>query len=200
VDIPTFITDFADQAVILPFTAIVGIGLALAGWYRGAAAWVLAIAATLAFMLVLKIACLACGSLIADGLHSPSGHTAASAAALGGFAGLAMRLRTGEWRWTVPLASAVAIVIGLSRLALHVHTVLEVALAGAVGVLGASALVLLAGRPPRRLRVAPLLGAAIATVVLLHGVRLPAEGAIKDFAALHLWPLSACKPAFASLD
>jgi membrane-associated phospholipid phosphatase len=143
-------------------------------------------------MLALKLAFLACGDLVAGNLHSPSGHTASAAAAFGGFAGLVARLRTGNWRWTIPLAAAVAVAVGLSRLALGVHTPLEVVIAGIVGVLGATALVAFAGRPPNGLRLRPLLATMVFVSLLFHGFHLPAEAAIRDFAALHFWPLSAC--------
>ena len=49
----TFLTDFADQAVILPLALAIGIALLMQGWRRGAAAWAAAVFATFAAMLAL---------------------------------------------------------------------------------------------------------------------------------------------------
>jgi hypothetical protein len=43
-----FITDFADQAVMLPVVAAIDIALLAQGWRRGAAVWVGAAAGTFA--------------------------------------------------------------------------------------------------------------------------------------------------------
>lgn len=188
-----FVTNFADQAVLLPLVGAVAAGLYVAGWRRGALVWSGAIACTWAAMLLLKLACLACGYLIVEGLNSPSGHTAAAATAFGGIGGLIVRWRGGNWRWTIPISAGFAAVVGLSRLLLHVHTPLEVAIAGVIGVLGATVLVATAGMPPSRVRLWPLLGAMAAVVLLLHGLHLPAESAIRRFVSLHVWPLSACQ-------
>jgi len=189
----SFIANFADQAVMIPMVFAVAAGLYFAGWRRGALVWSGAIACTWGVMLLLKLACLACGHLVMDGLLSPSGHTAAAATAYGGICGLLVRRSGGDWRWTVPISAGFAAVVGLSRLVLHAHTPLEVVIAGAVGVSGATVLVALAGAPPSRVRLWPVIGAMAAVVLLLHGLRLPAEAMIRHFALLGVWPLSACQ-------
>ncbi len=180
---------------MLPLVCAVAVGLYFAGWRRGALVWSGAIACTWGVMLLLKLVCLACGHLFADDLLSPSGHTAAAATAFGGMCGLLVRWRGGDWRWTVPISAGFAAVVGLSRLALQVHTPLEVAVAAVIGVLGATAMVALAGLPPLRLRLWPVVGAVAAVILLLHGFQLPAERAIKHFVLLRMWPLSACQQA-----
>ena len=100
--------------------------LAALGWRRGAAAWVLAVGATLGTMLVLKLAFLACGTVLPSiGVHTPSGHTAAAALAAGGLAALLSR---GNNRGGHVLAWALgaAIVVGFTRVALAMHSVPEV--------------------------------------------------------------------------
>jgi len=190
-----FVTNFADQAVLLPLVCAVAVGLYFAGWRRGALVWSGVIACTWVAMLLLKLACLACGYLIIDGLNSPSGHTAAAATAFGGIGGLIVRWHGGNWRWTIPISAGFAVIVGLSRLALYVHTPLEVAIAAAIGITGATSMVAIAGLPPPRIRLWPLVGAMVAVIVLMHGLRLPAEAAIKSFVALRVWPLSACLQA-----
>ena len=50
----TFLTDFADQAVVLPIVVAVGVALLAQGWRRGAVAWALVVVVTFATMVVLK--------------------------------------------------------------------------------------------------------------------------------------------------
>ena len=187
VTIAAFVTDFADQAVLIPSAIAVAIGFGAAGWYRGALAWSGVLACTWVSILLLKLACLLCGSLWAEGLHSPSGHTAGAAAAVGGFFGLIVRRRGGDWRWTIPISASLATAIGLSRLALHVHTGLDVLVAGVAGVISAMVLVMLAGPPPPRLRLSPIITALAVMILLLHGSQASAEATIQRIAASEFW-------------
>ena len=187
-----FVTDFGDQAVLLPLAAGVVLVFVMAGWRRGAMAWALAVAGTLALTLVLKLGFLACGPLLLiDHLRSPSGHTAAGAAIYGGLLAMMARRATGHGRWTAACALSAALIIGASRLALGAHTGLEVAMGGAVGVCGALAAERFAGMPPPRPRTSQVAAVAVFILVLLHGAHMPAEAAIRS-AALGLWPLSPC--------
>jgi undecaprenyl-diphosphatase len=188
-----FITDFGDQAVLLPLAIVVALGFAAAGWRRGAVAWTAAIGTTLATVLLLKLSFWACGHLLADGIvRSPSGHTAAAAAIYGGLLAVVARPVAGHRRWTLACALSVALVIGTSRLALGVHNALEVTIGGIVGVCGALAAVSLAGPPPSTMRISRMAAMTMFVVMLLHGVRMPAEAAIRT-AALDIWPLSGCR-------
>ena len=78
-----FITDFADQAVVLPLAVCAGIFLRIAGWMRGALVWAAAVIGVLGTMLVLKLVFQACGHLLPfPSVHSPSGHTASAGGAI----------------------------------------------------------------------------------------------------------------------
>jgi membrane-associated phospholipid phosphatase len=171
----TFLTDFADQAVLLPLALIVALCLAIGGWWRGAAAWLLGVGATLAVMLLLKIAFIACGPDYI--LRSPSGHTAAAAVVVGGLTAVLADSR----RHAVSAAALAALLIGASRLTLGVHTPLEIVVGAATGIGGAALIAGLAGPAPklRRNRIAV---AALLVVVLLHGMHMPAEAHIRGFA------------------
>src|SRR4051794_41985585 len=80
-----FLTDFADQAVIMPLVLAVAVALALQGWRRGAFVWLVVVAATFAMMLALKLAFLACTPLFSPmDIQSPSGHVAAATVVAGG--------------------------------------------------------------------------------------------------------------------
>ena len=172
--IVTFLTDFADQAVVLPLVAAIAIVLIGRGWWRGALAWLGVIGVTFCVVLVLKLSFLACGPVFAPWtLRSPSGHTAAAAVVAGGLAALL----TGRLAAALPVALLAATGIGMSRVALGYHSVLEVVIGAALGVTGAAAMSRLAGPPPSG-RTVSLLAAAGVVALMLHGFRLPAEAAI----------------------
>jgi membrane-associated phospholipid phosphatase len=183
-----FLTDFADLAVLLPLALCIGLGLALAGWRRGAAAWGVALVGALATMLFLKLLLLGCGSASA---LSPSGHTAAGTTVYGGAAALWLR------RWLPPVPAAllggcgVAALIGVSRIAIHAHLPIEVVIGAAVGLAAILVLLLLAGPRPVGLPVRWLIPAAVAVALLLHGTRLQAEPRLRAMAG---WlPAAVCK-------
>ncbi len=185
-----FVTNFADQAVILPLVLAIGCTLAALGWVRGALAWVLAVSAILALMLSLKLVAFACGP---PELRSPSGHTAAAAVVLGG---LAVVLGHGRRGRAVLLAAGLGcVLIGISRLILGVHTAPEVAVGGTVGIGGALALRWLAGTPPRGLRPGWLAAVAVTVVVLFHGWHLDAEPRIHHVALLAAREFRVCRGA-----
>lgn len=189
-----FVTDFADQAVILPAAALIAVLLASGGWRRGALAWSIAIVGTFALMLVLKLGFGACGHLIGNGdIESPSGHTAAAGVFYGGiFAYLAERL-FGRTAISLLAILIVVVLVGVSRVVLGAHTVAEAIVGALVGSLAALMMVRGAGPPPEKgKRLAAFLLPACLLIVLLHGIRLPAEAAIRHYAD-ETWPLSACR-------
>lgn len=191
----SFLTDFADQAVMLPLATAVALVLALSRWWRGCAAWVATVVAVLGTMAVLKYAFFACAPVLGQtGIRSPSGHTAASAAIIGGGLVLFLRGRI-PTALLVLLPIAVAVLFAVTRLAVHAHTVPEVIAGGIVGLAGAAALPILAGpRPP-----SPVWPAALAACVILvglHGVRLHAETALHSLRLFTWLPLpTACLAA-----
>ncbi len=196
-----FVTDFADEAVILPVAIMVLAVFLATGWRRGALAWAAGVGSVLGVMLVLKIVVFACGHLLPwVGLASPSGHTAASAVVYGGI----LAFVAPESRRAAVVAAcwggAVALLIALTRLGLGVHTLADVIVGAGVGVVGAVAMRMLAGRKPAVLPAPWLLVAVVAAMAVFHGSRLEAETRIR-WAAVDLWPLSICRedPAFKSM-
>ncbi len=183
-----FLTDFADLAVLLPLAICVGVGLAIAGWPRGALAWAAAIGTTLSLMLGLKLAFLGCGSSHA---LSPSGHTAAGTVVYGGIAALWLRRWLAPWPAALLAGSTMAAIIGMTRVALHAHIPIEVAIGAAVGLGGILLLLKGAGPRPARLRVTWLIPATMILAFLLHGMELQAEPRLRAFAG---WlPPSVCR-------
>lgn len=185
-----FVTDFADQAVVLPVACAVFLALGLLGWRRAALAWGLCVAATLGSMLVLKLVVMACVGGAAD-LMSPSGHTASAACIYGGAVGLLVPGRRSGTLAAGLAAASLACLIGLTRLWLGVHTLADICVGGVVGVAGAAAMRRLAGVRPSSLAPWRLGAAALAAMALFHGSRLDAEPHLR-WAASRIWPLSLC--------
>ena len=182
------ITDLGDQAVILPLLLAVGLVLLLAGWWRGALAWFIAVPATLGAVLVAKLSTMACQSLMPPvGLLSPSGHTASAAVVYGGLLALVI----GGPRAALLCGAAVAGLVGYTRVSLGVHTVADVVAGGLIGTAGAVALALLAGPRPALRRWIGVAAAAVAVLVLFHGRHVYAEMHIRQMSQ-QIWPLSLC--------
>jgi len=195
-----YLTDFADLAVVLPFAVAVGLALLWAGWRRGALAWAVVVPATLATVLAAKMVVSACGTYLPfhaalyHGLKSPSGHTASAAVVYGGLLSLLLPEPPRGLRRpfaAVLLAGLFAILVGGSRLALHVHTRSDVVAGAALGIAGALVLARLAGPRPARLPLGRPLALALLVVLLLHGHHLRAESQIDRLSRI-FWPLTLC--------
>ncbi|HEY8290412.1 MAG TPA: phosphatase PAP2 family protein [Acetobacteraceae bacterium] len=185
-----FLTDFADQAVILPLVLAVAIALAVQGWRRGAIVWLGVVGVTFGTLLALKLVFVACWPFFGPmDIRSPSGHVAAATVVAGGLAALLTRTRA----MILPAAAIAAAVIGFSRLVLGMHSLPEVVLGAAVGLAGAATLLRLAGHPPA-LRTTPLVTVIVLVAVLFHGMHLPAEAAIRHTAFRAARFLSVCQP------
>ena len=175
---------------MLPLAVAIGLALALSGWWRGCAAWGVAVVGVLGTMAVLKVAFFACAKLLGDtGIHSPSGHTASAAVIMGGALILFLRGRLPVVVLAlIPLS--LAILFGITRLSVHAHSLPEVIVGGCIGLAGAAALAVLAGpRPPAPGWPAAL--AAIAILVGLHGMRLHAESMLHSWTSFSWLPLPA---------
>lgn len=170
-----YLTDFADQAVVLPLIAVVALVLGVLGWRRGALAWLVAVGVSFAAVLALKLVFATCGPALGMvSLRSPSGHAAAAAVIAGGIA--VMMGQAGQR--VAAIAGVAAAVIGVTRVVLGLHTPAEVVLGGALGVLGVLGFAALAGKPPA-LRVRWLAAAVVGVALLLHGQHLNAETSIR---------------------
>jgi membrane-associated phospholipid phosphatase len=192
-----YLTDFADQAVILPLVLAVAVALAVQGWRRGALIWLIVVGATFAATLTFKVVFLACSPLFGPmDVHSPSGHVAAATVVGGGLAAMIFRQRAS----ILPVALLAAVVIGVSRLVLGMHSFPEVVVGALIGLAGAVAMLRFAGPPPH-LRIAPLIAVIVVVAALFHGLHLPAEAAIRHtaFRAAQLIPACRGVPEFQRL-
>jgi hypothetical protein len=175
-----YLTDFADQAVILPLVLAVAVALAVQGWRRGAFVWLIVVAATFLATLTFKLMFLACSPLFGPmDVHSPSGHVAAATVVTGGLAAMLTRRRTN----ILPAAVLAAVVIGISRVVLGMHSLPEVIVGALIGLAG----------PPPRLRVAPLIAVIVVVAAVFHGLHLPAEAAIRHTAFRAAQYIPACR-------
>ena len=176
-----YISDFADQAVILPVAGIVLICVVLLGWWQAAGAWLLGVGGVLSAMIFLKYGLvILAGMFGSEYMSSPSGHVAAACVIYGGMSLLL-------FQGVVP-AAVLALVpvllaafVGYIRVALGAHTMGEVLAGAIVGCLGYAAMAAMIGRRPR-LATWPVAAAGGCTMLALHGMHMPAEAAIR-FAA-----------------
>lgn len=186
------VSDFGDQAVILPLVAMVGLVMALAGWRWAALAWAVTVPGTLCVVMLAKMYVVACAGAAERAWHlqSPSGHTASAALVYGGL--VAIIIPSPRPVVTAFLAAlAAASLVGASRLALGVHTPADVVVGGAIGVLGACTLVNFSQRHPASASRLSVVATAALLVALLHGHRLHAEEQIGQMAFI-IWPFQAC--------
>jgi membrane-associated phospholipid phosphatase len=191
------LSDFADQAVVLPMAVGTALMFALFGWRRGALAWSAAMGGTLGLILALKLLrFFVCDDLLLEAAAwNPSGHTAAAAAVYGGLVAAVVRSVWNLERCLLPCTAAItlpfAVSIGATRLTLGLHSTMEVVVGGTVGVGGAVAFIALAGPPPHTVRMSRVAAVGLVIIVVLYGFRMPAEAAIKSIVTM-LWPFSGC--------
>lgn len=180
-----WLTDFGDQAVVLPVSCVVLLFLRFGRWRRGVLAWAATIVGTLGVMLVLKLGIGAYGwRLGTDQLNSPSGHTASATVLYGNLLSILWR-RIGL-STTLLGACMIAVAFAASRLILHDHTVPEVVVGAVVGIGATLVFRLLAGPVPHRLRRGWMVVAILVVMAFFHGHRLPAEQQIHAFATTRL--------------
>ena len=173
--------------MILPVAVAMFACFLATGNRRAALAWAVFVPATLLAVLLAKVAVAGCPAAFPPWMHlvSPSGHTASAALVYGALAGmLAKRVRS---PWAAGAAVAgFAVLFGVSRLALGVHTPADVVAGGLIGGAGGLATFMLSGTgrggPPLR-HASLFLVVLLVTVVPLHGLHLDAEGTIRHLAA-----------------
>lgn len=116
----------------------------------------------------------------------------------GGIAALLMKqIQLGTRSWalaTLATALGMAVLIGVTRVQLHAHSLSEVAVAMGVGTAGALAFARLSGRELVRRSGVPVMAGALLVIVLFHGRHLPAEAMIQGASAdlLRQW-IGACQ-------
>ncbi|PYD69481.1 phosphatase PAP2 family protein [Komagataeibacter swingsii] len=184
-----YVTDFADQADILPVVLTVACIMGLRGWWQGMYVWSVVVGLTLGTMLLLKIAGLYYAWLTQGVVVSPSGHVASACVAYGGLLVLLLRRQLVRYpvAMLVPLL-VVALVIGYTRLQLQAHTMGEVIVGALVGCIGGMALGMKCGPVPPSLW-GYLLPCVLCIAMLFHGFHMGAEVTIRHvFSPEELFP------------
>ncbi len=178
-----FMTDFGDEAVILPLFLVVTVMFYAMGWQRGGRVWCAGIAAILGCLVLLKLLGLYWGEMFgfAERPFSISGHVVASTAVYGSLLAIVLHSRQREWQWSRALLPplVIAAVIGYTRLRLHAHTQAEILCGTVLGTAGALWLA-------RSLLPVPVMATRYFLVVpacvalIFHGYMLPAEPMLQN--------------------
>ncbi|GGP25418.1 phosphatase PAP2 family protein [Silvimonas amylolytica] len=179
------VTNFGDSALLLPVAAI------LVGWmlyekaWRCATIWLLLFVPALAVVLGAKLAFLGWGIGIEQlDFTGPSGHTTLSMAIYPTLAvWIVQRMQPRNHAAAYLLGWLFALVVGISRLVLHKHSVSEVVAGVALGTMVSLTwtwLSALDSRPTHHF----VLASAIVIMVMcsLHGERAPTQNAIAHWA------------------
>jgi len=181
-----FITDFGDQAIVLPVVTVILISLGIQAQWRAAYSWVVTCGFALGSVGVAKALLYACGWRLPSAsaswlsVQSPSGHTVSTALIVGGICALfAGRSGWPAFRIAGAAATIAASLIAWTRLYLGAHSLAEVSIGLLVGVLATGLFVLLAGADLRRKRSPLMLIGVFAIAAALHGNRAPAEQLIR---------------------
>jgi len=179
-----FISDYADQAMVLPAVAMVGLWLLLAESRRAVLIWVASCAVVLGGIFLLKLV-LPCMTS-AYGLRSPSGHTASTILVSGAVLLLVARPERGRRSWAVVAALAIGILVAVTRLELGAHTLPEVIAGAIMGTAGVLVFATADLTPPRVPSLYLVAGCGM-LALLLHGTRLPAERWIDQLSCRATW-------------
>jgi membrane-associated phospholipid phosphatase len=169
------ITDCGDLAILLPVACVLTLWVALICNRAVFAWWLIALALCIGGTGILKIYFFAC-PLLAD-LHSPSGHTSLSTLVYGTLT-LAVARTMQDWRrWLSAIAGTMFIAcIAVSRVVVQAHSIPEVVLGSALGLVALSVFVTAYLRDtPTKTYLAPLVAVSAMLVVLLNGHELRAE-------------------------
>jgi membrane-associated phospholipid phosphatase len=170
------VTGFGDSAVLLPLAVLLLFWLPVARSAGAALWWLIAFVLTTGATTLLKIYFLACPP-VAD-LHSPSGHTSFSVLVYGAITAIIAVERTVLWQRIATCLVGVGVIAGIavSRLLLHLHTLLEVEIGLAIGSAGLVIFATGYAHSPRRHGgLATLVIAILGAVALLHGRELGVE-------------------------
>ena len=178
-----WLSNFADQAVILPLTLAIALTLWLFGWRKGAYGMIVSVLGTLVAVVATKLFFYFLTGFHAlrlpIGLVSPSSHAAAGAVVYGILVALLLRGGRAGVRTAAVTSCFFALFFSLTRVELHVHTRSEVVFGSLLGVIGAITFAKIAGRMPREFNRVRLAGAAGLAILLMYGHTLHGEEPIR---------------------
>ncbi|MEN3167970.1 phosphatase PAP2 family protein [Gluconobacter sp. OJB] len=191
-----FFSDFGDENILWPVMALSSFLLIVQGRRKIFFQWLALVILVFGAMLVLKLRFEACGRIPGQNLYSPSGHTAGTTFVYGSMLVLFGRLpMTG-----FVVALGIALLAGAARVWLHVHSIVEVCVGAAVGLLGVLLLVLARYREMQtslqkkqpEWSVVMFFAAVLIVALSLHGLRSPAEVWLEYFSHRFVAPFRHC--------
>lgn len=191
-----FFSDFGDENILWPVMALTWFLLIIQGRRKISLQWLAFVILVFGGMLLLKLFFEACGRMPGQSLYSPSGHTAGTTFVYGSIAVLFGRLPIMGFM----LALGIGMFAGAARVWLHVHSVAEVFVGAAVGLLGVLLLVLARYREMQTLFQKKLpdwsfvlfLAVVMIVALSLHGLRSPAESWLEHFSHRFVAPFRHC--------
>jgi membrane-associated phospholipid phosphatase len=164
------LTDFGDLAVQLPVATLVLVWLFIARSRSAGLWWLYALGLIIAITAIFKVYFFSCP--IAGGLRSPSGHTGLSVLVYGGVAVIFAMERIAKWERIVIGLTGIGLAasIGISRILLGKHSVVEVLVGFLFGLSSLAVFCFGYGRSAKnRGALLPLVVVIIAALALLHG-------------------------------
>ena len=172
------LTDFGDSAAMLPAAALIAAWLAAGRAWRRMVLWCGGFAVLSLLVALSKLAFLGWGIGSQDiDFTGISGHTALAVSIFSVGTALSLADRPPALRWGgIALGAAIGLAIGLSRLALHVHSLSEVAAGATLG--AALSAIYFWGSThavPARLYPTALGAALLITLAAIHGERAPTQ-------------------------
>ncbi|MBF0888692.1 MULTISPECIES: phosphatase PAP2 family protein [Gluconobacter] len=191
-----FFSDFGDENILWPVMALTGLLLIVQARRKIFFQWLALVIVVFGGMLVLKLEFEACGRLPGQNLYSPSGHTAGTTFVYGSMIVLFGRLSIAGFMG----ALAIALLAGAARVWLHVHSVAEVCVGGALGMVGVLLLTFARYREIQTSSkqkqpdwsVVVLLVGVLIVALSLHGLRSPAEVWLEYFSHRFVAPFRHC--------
>lgn len=187
--------------MLWPFIIIM---TAVLGWqkrYLTLLWWLVLVAGTFGLLVGSKLWFEACGRVSGSQLYSPSGHTAGSTFVYGA----ALVLFTRRPMVGAGIAIVIAVLMGLSRVLVHAHNLVEVIVGAVIGLSGVFLLAMSQyGKPATNIPVSKarwsgMIVMGLALLVLtatLHGIRSPAEHWVEIWSHRFVSKAVQCPTAF----
>jgi membrane-associated phospholipid phosphatase len=186
-----FISDFGDLAVLLPIAAAIQVWLLRASEARRPAAiWAISLLFCCGTTALLKIYFSACPY---GGISSPSGHAALSVFVYGGLSVVGARARR-FLKFVLPAAGVgLAVAILVTRVILGAHTIAEVMIGSAIGVMALVPFVETVIRHPVPSPTSSLIIVIILIALILHDNDVHLEGFLRFLGTyLHSFSANVC--------
>lgn len=177
-----FVTNFGDEAVIIPLILVTTILFAAIDWWKGAFVWCGGVFFTVLLIVIAKMFGLLWGEWygVYGRAFSLSGHVAASTVVYGTLAHIFIFGRFRSWGRAILPPLLIACLMSYTRLQLMAHTLTEVVSGTCLGVLSATAIERCMPEAPSGLRRVSI--PVLLTIMLIfHGYVLQAEPALQSF-------------------